>query len=96
MKKYLWIGGIILALALGAQAIGTDDEIKSALSITTQDMTRLKRAVGQHQSLRDGNGARRDATTAEAIAEVKSRLNEFVRREEAKVGGDTLGQWGGI
>lgn len=96
MKKYLWIGGSILALALGAQAIGSDDEIKSALSLTTQDMTRLKSAVGQHQSLRDGNNLRRDASTAEAIAELKSRVNEFVRREEAKAGGDTLGQWGGI
>lgn len=90
MKKYLLAGGALLALAWGAQAIGSDDEIKTALSISTQDLTRLQVVVGRHQSLG------RNATTAEAVAELKSRINEFVRREEAKVSGDTLGQWGGI
>lgn len=90
MKKYLFVGIGLLALAWGASAIGTDDEIKSALSITAPDLIRLKAAVTHHQRLDH------TATTAEAIAELKSRINEFVRREEAKAGGDTLGQWGGM
>lgn len=90
MKKYLLAGGTLLALAWGASAIGTENEVESALGISPQDTARLKWAVGNHQHLG------RDATAAEGIAELKSRINEFVRREEAKVGGDTLGQWGGI
>lgn len=90
MRKYLLVGVGLLVLVWGASAIGSDDEIKSALSISASDLTRLQVVVGRHQSLG------RNATTPEAISELKSRINEFVRREEAKVDADTLGQWGGI
>jgi hypothetical protein len=96
--KRLWIIPAFVALswAVAPAEIGTDAQIKTALDITTQDLTRLSVAVGRHQNLRDAQGNPRAATTAEAIAELKSRANDLVRREEAKVGADTVGQWGGI
>lgn len=75
---------------------GTDTEIRAALGLSTQDMTRLRAAAGHHQRLVDEEGQARSATLDEAVAELKSRINEFVRHEEAAVGGDTIGQWGGI
>lgn len=96
MKNFAVVALLLLALWGLSQAIGTTTEIKAALSITDQDITRLQWAVGQHQALKDGSGSRRDATLAEAIAELKSRINAFVLQEESRASRDTLGQWGGI
>ena len=82
-KNVVGTMGVLAALlvwwATAHAAIGTGAEVAKALGITERDITRIQVALGKHQSLG------RDATLAEVVKEMVSRMNVVVLQEEGKV-----------